>query len=116
MPGRRFCNNCFPYVGIFIVINFLSHISIIAIEARVLEYSVGKVGKQKSGHFSHSFGNLLTTPELHLLYFVFWIDFVTTHGPAGYEICNANTVLGFAIDHKLGIMQSLSAFASGKHY
>ena len=35
-------------------LTFLSHISIIAIRAGVLEYSAGKVGKQKSGYFSHS--------------------------------------------------------------
>lgn len=84
MPGRRFCSNCFPYCGIFIVINFLSHIFIVASGHGLLEYSAGKVGKQKSGHFSHSFRDLLTTPELHLFYFIFRIDFVTAYGPAGY--------------------------------
>ena len=117
MPGRRFCSNCFPYFGIFIVINFLlSHIFFIAIAIWLLEYSAGKVGKQKSDHFGHLFCELLTTLELHQFYFVFRIDFITTDGPADYKMRNAEMVFGFVIDHQLGIVYGLSAFASGKFY
>ena len=48
MPGRRFCSNCFPYFGIFIVINFLlSHIFFIAIRQALLTPSFGEFRKQK---------------------------------------------------------------------
>jgi len=113
MPCRRFCNNCFLYCGIFIVINFLlSHVLIIAIGVWLLEYSARKVGKQKSDHFGHLFRELLTTPELHQFYFVFGIDFIATDGPADYKVGYAKMVLGFVINHKLGF----SAFTSGKFY
>ena len=82
----------------------LSHAFIVAGRHGLLEYCERIVTKQKSGYFSHSFRDLLTTQELHLLYFVFGIDFVTTYEPAGYEIRNPNTVLGFTIDHKFGVV------------
>jgi len=116
MPGRRFCRIDCPYCGIFIVINFLSHIFFIAIGTWLLEYSASKVGKQKSDHFGHLFCELLTTLELHQFYFVFRIDFITTDGPADYKMRNAEMIFGFVIDHKLGIMYGLSTFASSKSY
>ena len=117
MPGRRFCSNCFPCCGIFIVINFLlSHLLFIAIGVWLLEYSAGKVGKQKSDHFGHLSYELLTTLELHQLYFVFRIDFIATDGPVDYKVRYAKMVFGFVIDHKLGIVYGLSAFASSKSY
>ena len=117
MPGRRFCSNCFPYCGIFIVINFLlSHIFFIAIVVWLLEYSASKVGKQKSDHYGHLFCELLTTLELHQLYFVFRIDFIATGGPADYKVGHAEMIFGFVIDHQLGIVYGFSAFASSKFY
>src|SRR3989339_748280 len=48
MPGRRFCSNCFPYCGIFIVINFLlSHILFIATGTHLFTYSLRKIWTQK---------------------------------------------------------------------
>ncbi len=104
MPDRRFCNNCFA-CGIFIVINFLSHAFIVASMNGRLPYC-GRVARyEKSSRFAACSTNLLTTPELHLLYFVFRIEFVAAYRAADDKVFNTQRVPHFAIDHEFRVVQ-----------